>query len=82
MIELLMEEDAGTVIIWIRDQAKSFDASHVSGPRLDLPFRERPPGGMGIYLIKKMTDEAEFRPLPGGGNELRLTKRGVIKNQS
>jgi hypothetical protein len=33
---------------------------------------------MGVYLIRKLTDEADFRPLPGGGNELRLVKRGAI----
>jgi len=34
---------------------------------------------MGIYLIKTMTDEAEFLSLPGGGNEIRLVKYGAIQ---
>jgi hypothetical protein len=34
---------------------------------------------MGIFLIRKMMDEAEFSPLPGGGNEIRLVKRGAIQ---
>jgi hypothetical protein len=33
---------------------------------------------MGLFLIKKLTDEAEFLSLPGGGNELKLVKRRAI----
>ena len=66
-VELHMEGDGDTVIIRIRDQAKTFDSSHVNEPQLDTALKDRPFGGMGIFLIKKMTDEAEFLPLPGGG---------------
>ena len=78
MVELNMERDGDAVIIRVRDRAKTFDASHVSAPQLDTALKDRPFGGMGIFLIKKMTDEAEFLPLPGGGNEIRLVKRGAI----
>ena len=78
MVELNMERDGGAVIIRIRDRAKTFDASHISAPQLDTALKDRPFGGMGVFLIKKMTDEAEFLPLPGGGNEIRLVKRGAI----
>ena len=78
VVELHMEGDGDSVIIHIRDQAESFDASHVNKPQLDKALKDRPFGGMGIFLIKKMTDEAEFLPLPGGGNEIRLVKRGAI----
>jgi serine/threonine-protein kinase RsbW len=77
-VELHMEGDGDTVIIRIRDQAKTFDSSHVNEPQLDTALKDRPFGGMGIFLIKKMTDEAEFLPLPGGGNEIRLVKHGAI----
>jgi hypothetical protein len=33
---------------------------------------------MGLFLIKKLTDEAEFLSLPGGGNELKLVMRKAI----
>ena len=78
LVELHMEREGDAVIIRIRDRAKSFDPSHVNAPQLDTALKDRPFGGMGIFLIKKMTDEAEFLPLPGGGNEIRLVKRGAI----
>jgi len=77
-VELHMERDGDAVIIRIRDQAESFDASHVNAPQLDTSLADRPFGGMGIFLIKKLTDEAEFLSLPGGGNELKLVKRRAI----
>jgi serine/threonine-protein kinase RsbW len=77
-VELHLERDGDAVIIRIRDQAESFDASHVNTPQLDTSLADRPFGGMGLFLIKKLTDEAEFLSLPGGGNELKLVKRRAI----
>ena len=82
MVELHMHAEGDAVFIRIRDRAASFDPSQVKAPQLDTELKERPFGGMGIFLIRKMTDEAEFLPLPGGGNEIRLVKRGVIKTDT
>jgi len=79
MVELHMEADGDTVVVRVRDHAKTFDASHINAPQLDTALKDRPIGGMGLFLIKKMTDEVEFLALPGGGNELRLIKRGAIQ---
>ena len=81
VVELHMEAEGDSVIIRIRDHAKTFDPSHVNAPELDTALKNRPFGGMGIFLIREMTDEAEFLPLPGGGNEIRLVKRGAIDRQ-
>ena len=78
-IEINMEEQGNSVIIRIRDRAETFDPSHVGAPQLDTALKDRPFGGMGIFLIKQMTDEAEFLPLAGGGNEIRLVKNGAIQ---
>ena len=74
-----MHAEGDTVFIRIRDYAESFDPSQVKAPQLDVELKDRPFGGMGIFLIRKMTDEAEFLPLPGGGNEIRLVKHGAIQ---
>lgn len=78
VVDLHIERVGDAVTIRIRDRAKAFDPSHVNAPQLDTALKDRPFGGMGIFLIRKMTDEAEFLPLPGGGNEIRLVKRGAI----
>ena len=74
-VDVQMERDGDSVVISIRDTAKSFDAADVETPHLETSLREREFGGMGVFLIRKLTDEAEFRTLPGKGNELRLVKR-------
>ena len=78
-VDIQMEADGDSVVIRIRDRAKAFDPSCVNTPQLDTALKDRPFGGMGIFLIKKMTDKAEFIPLPGGGNEIRLVKNSAIK---
>jgi serine/threonine-protein kinase RsbW len=77
-VDVQLKPDGDAVVIHIRDQAKAFDAHTVHPPELDTSLSERKFGGMGVYLIRKLTDEAEFRTLPGQGNELRLVKRGAI----
>ncbi len=77
-VELHMHADGGDVVISILDRAERFDPDEVKTPSLDTPLRDRPAGGMGIFLIRQMTDQAEFLPRPGGGNEIRLVKRGAI----
>lgn len=78
-VEIHMETQGDSVIIRIRDHAETFDPSHVNTPQLDTALKDRPFGGMGIFLIKQMTDEAEFLPLAGGGNEIRLVKNCAIQ---
>ena len=82
IVELDMKADGDAVVIRIRDQAASFYPCQIKAPQLDTDLKDRPFGGMGIFLIKKMTDEAEFLPRPGGGNEIRLVKRGVIQTDT
>ena len=79
-VELHMEAELDAVIIRIRDRAETFDPSHVDAPQLDTDLQDRPFGGMGIFLIKKMTDQVEFLPREGGGNEIRLLKHGAISS--
>jgi len=76
-VELHMRADGDDVVISILDRAGRFDPDEVEAPRLDTPLHERPAGGMGIFLIRQMTDQAVFLPRPGGGNEIRLVKRGA-----
>lgn len=76
-VDLVVRDDGGDLVVTIRDTAPAFGAQDVETPHLDEPLAERKFGGMGVYLIHKLTDEAEFRVLPGGGNELYLRKRGV-----
>ena len=77
-IEVELSAEQADLVVRVRDDARPFDGGGVEKPHLDESLSERTFGGMGVYLIRKLTDDAEFRPLPGGGNELRLVKKGVV----
>jgi len=79
-VDITVQSQGDALVIRIRDRASPFDASDVEKPHLDQALAERAYGGMGVYLIRKLTDEAEFRVLPGGGNELRIVKRAAVPN--
>jgi serine/threonine-protein kinase RsbW len=62
------------LIVRIEDHAPPFDPRAQPTPRLDLPLEHRPFGGMGIHLARTLTDRIDHRILPGGGNEVTVTK--------
>jgi serine/threonine-protein kinase RsbW len=74
-IELEGSVDGETIVVRLRDTAPPFDPRSVPAPRLDLPLAHRPFGGMGIHLARTLTDAMDHRILPGGGNEVTVTKR-------
>ena len=74
-IELEGSVDAEAIVVRIRDAAPPFDPRSAPEPRLDLPLAHRPFGGMGIHLARTLTDGMDHRILPGGGNEVTVTKR-------
>lgn len=77
-VEIVVEREDDALVITIRDQAKAFNPGEVEAPHLEESLMERDYGGMGVFLINKLTDEASFRQLPDGGNELRLVKKAFI----
>jgi serine/threonine-protein kinase RsbW len=76
-IEVAVAREMMDVVIRIRDQAPAFDPTSAPTPDLTRPLEERPPGGMGIYLIKQYMDEVIHRFTPQGGNELIMKKRAT-----
>ena len=70
VVDFIRQNDAMTV--HIMDFADPIDPAKIK-PR-DLS--EVRPGGLGVHLIKSVTDEAGFQPAPPGvGNLFKLTKR-------
>lgn len=73
-IEIEIKHTNTTLTIELRDQAPLFDPTGVPPPDLAGPLEARQPGGLGIYLTRRMVDDMQYRVLPGGGNELILIK--------
>ena len=72
-VEVFRESDE--VIVKIIDQAPHFDPNSAPEPDLDQPLHDRPVGGMGVHLIKTLTDSISCNIGMDGGNELVLRKK-------
>jgi anti-sigma regulatory factor (Ser/Thr protein kinase) len=66
------------LIVQLRDQAPLFDPTTVAPPDLSIPFDDRPPGGLGIYLTRKVMDDVQHQAADAAGNTLTLIKYHII----
>jgi anti-sigma regulatory factor (Ser/Thr protein kinase) len=73
VIEILFNLNAGLISITISDDADEYDPTQKSDPDILLPAEERPVGGLGIYLIRKIMDSVQYKRI-NNINNLILTK--------
>lgn len=73
-IEAAMRD--GKIEIQLLDRAAAFDPTTAPTPDTSRPPVSRRPGGMGvgIHLLRTMTDEVRHHVRPDGGNELTLVR--------
>jgi anti-sigma regulatory factor (Ser/Thr protein kinase) len=64
----------GEMCLELTDDGIPFDPHTLPPPDLSLPVDERPIGGLGVWLMKQMMDEVQYRRV-GPQNTLRLVKR-------
>lgn len=77
-LTLCVEADGGDLLVRLLDDAPPFDPTTVPPPDINLPLEERPLGGLGIHMMRQLTDELLYRVTAGGQNELTFVKRGVL----
>ena len=53
-------EGTGDLLISFEDRGKAFDVLSVEDPDVGLSLEERTVGGLGIYFIRKMTDDVWY----------------------
>ena len=76
-IDVIQNED--DLEIRLRDQAPSFDPTSVSTPDITVPLNERKYGGMGVHMMRSLTDEMTYRVTADGWNELILVKHNALQ---
>jgi serine/threonine-protein kinase RsbW len=79
MIDLEAARTNNRLIVKIGDRAPRFNPLSVPPPDLTIGLDERRPGGLGIYLIRQLVDQVEYRTPAEGGNELTLIKQCIEK---
>ncbi len=65
------------VVITVQDHGRAFDPDSVPLPDMNLPLEERPIGGLGLHLMRRLVDDISFTFSPEHGNILIMVKRGV-----
>lgn len=60
-IDLEAEVAPEKLRITIKDEGMAFDPTSVADPDLSLPVEERPIGGLGIMLVRKLTKELVYK---------------------
>lgn len=74
-IEVSCRLDDQILTVQVRDWGTGFDLSGVADPDLDAPLEERTLGGLGLFLVRQVMDDVQFRSDPELGNELMMSKR-------
>ena len=72
-LTLRAEQADGQFIVTIDDDGSPFDPTQVSATDLSIAPDQRPPGGMGLHMIQRMTDRQSYQRSEGH-NILKLFK--------
>lgn len=75
MIEIEVAQGQDALVVHLRDRAPGFDPTRVPAPDINVPLSRRIPGGLGVYMMRRLTDELHYQATPEGKNELTLVKR-------
>lgn len=73
-----IEADNGDLLVRLTDDAPLFDPTAVPPPDISLPLEDRPLGGLGVHMMRQLTDELIYRVTDEDKNELLFIKRGVL----
>lgn len=69
------ECEGDTVVVCVIDRGASFDPESVPTPDTTCALAQRKIGGLGLHLVRKVTDSFEVTRTPSGENVTRFTKR-------
>jgi serine/threonine-protein kinase RsbW len=78
LVEIVLARQERDFMIQISDQAPPFDPNTSPEPDLTLPLEQRTPGGLGVYMTKKMMDVLAYQLTGNGYNQTTLVKWNVI----
>ena len=73
VVRVEVTKDPAAVTITFSDRGKPYDPTAREDPDISLPADDRPIGGLGVFLTKKIMDEASYE-FKDGQNILTLKK--------
>lgn len=76
-IAIALELDADRIRIEVVDDGRPFDPRQAPAPDTTAPLEERPVGGLGLHLVRRLVDGLEHERRDGR-NHLVLWKRTAV----
>lgn len=76
-IEIEVGSEGDDLVVCLRDWSPPFDPAQVPDRDVAEPLEQRPLGGLGIFMMRRLTDKVIYRSRPDGSNELILIKEGA-----
>jgi serine/threonine-protein kinase RsbW len=73
-IEIDVRKEGNSIVVQLIDQAVPFDPTLLPAPDINLPLEQREPGGLGVYITKKLMDKVIYFRSTTGENQLILVK--------
>jgi sigma-B regulation protein RsbU (phosphoserine phosphatase) len=73
-IEIRVGLAGDTVRLEVRDHARPFNLLEAPGPDLEVPLDDRPSGGLGVHLVRRLMDRVDYAR-EEGENRLILERR-------
>ena len=74
IILLVLSIDQENLTITIIDDGHSFNPLAAPAPDLSLPVQSRPVGGLGIHLLRELSDQVAYERIDNR-NKLTITRR-------
>ncbi len=78
MVVICVEADGDDLAVRLIDDAPPFDPTSVPPPDITLPLEDRPLGGLGVHMMRQLSDELTYRFTETGENELTFVKRNAL----
>jgi serine/threonine-protein kinase RsbW len=76
-VDMRMAIEDDTLVLRFADSGSPFDVLSVQAPDLDIPAGQRPAGGLGLVLIRALTDTQRY--LREGGRNVLVLTRAVVR---
>lgn len=73
-IDIAIKIDYQKLTVVVTDRGKSFNFNEIDIPDMKEYLAELRVGGLGIYLMKMLMDEVDYKSKPDGKNEVRMVK--------
>lgn len=73
--QMVLQWEPGAIEIQIHESGEPFDPLDFDDPNLENIMEEQSAGGLGLYFLRKLMDEADFRIGRDGIKTWRIVKR-------